>query len=383
MDEQTRIEAGVRAGARTKRQPSGGGGVVARREAVTVQTANRVDRLIEAAGGAARAHVVTVSAPGDAVSAHADTDHGTILYTAQVRVVFWGSEWVSAAAPVTMFEVMADVESILGGPYLAGLQQYGVSGAHLDRVILLTNEEPPNPFSDDDAADRVGRLMDDGVVPEPEDDNPPAVYAVFLPNKVNGSVMALPPGEVGFHNTVTQFDNWWFHDGFVAWVGNDGTRQSISQNFSHELVEALTDPDGGGWQVEPRSRFHWNEICDVCNGTVDLNGVSVSAYWSNQDNACIITNSTFTTYSVEWIFRPRRIEWMGGRDEDGNAWQLPRQAIMDRIRAGDKFKVHGATTNRDSFVGIYYLDATHPYLATNMDGAPDDNLLSLPQRPPS
>jgi len=86
---------------------------------------------------------------------------------------------------------------------------------------------------------------------------------------------------------------------------------------------------------------------------------------------------------VEWIFRPRRIEWMGGTDQDGNPWQLPRQAIFDRIRAGDRFKVHGGTTGRDSFVGIYYLDPTHPYLATNMDGALDDNLLSLPQRPPS
>ena len=145
----------------------------------------------------------------------------------------------------------------------------------------------------------------------------------------------------------------------------------------------MTDPDGGGWQIEPRSRFNWNEICDVCNGVVDLNGVAVSTYWSNQDNVCIITDSKFTTYNVEWIFRPRRIEWMGGTDPDGNPWQLPRQAIFDRLRAGDRFKVHGGTTGRDSFVGIYYLDPTHPYLATNTDGALDDNLLSLPQRPPS
>jgi len=32
--------------------------------------------------------------------------------------------------------------------------------------------------------------------------------------------------------------------------------------------------------------------------------------------------------------------------------------------------------------GIFYLDATHPYLATVPDGSPDDNLLALPQRAP-
>ncbi len=379
MSDEKRIEAGVRTQARGKRHPSKGGGVVPQRQAIPV---SRVERLTPDAGGAARAHVVRAPAPGDAVNAHGDTDHGTILYTAQVRVVFWGQEWVSGSAPVSMFEVMADVQSILGGPYLAGLEQYGVSGAYLDRIILLTNEDPPNPFDKDDAADRVGRLMDDGVVPEPDEDNPPALYAVFLPNRVNGMLVDLQ-GLQGFHNTETQLDNWWFHDGFVAWTGNNGTRRFISSTFSHELVETLTDPDGGGWQIEPRSRFNWNEICDVCNGVVDLNGVTVSTYWSNQDNVCIVTDSKFTTYNVEWIFRPRRIEWMGGTDQDGNPWQLPRQAIFDRLRAGDRFKVHGGTTGRDSFVGIYYLDPTHPYLATNTDGALDDNLLSLPQRPPS
>jgi hypothetical protein len=111
-----------------------------------------------------------------------------------------------------------------------------------------------------------------GVVPEPDDDNPPALYAVFQPNRVNGNRVDLQ-GLQGFHNTETQLDNRWFHDGFVAWTGNNGTRQFISSTFSHELVEALTDPDGGGWQIEPRSRFNWNEICDVCNGVADLNGV--------------------------------------------------------------------------------------------------------------
>jgi hypothetical protein len=53
------------------------------------------------------------------------------------------------------------------------------------------------------------------------------------------------------------------------------------------------------------------------------------------------------------------------------------------IRGGDIFKVHGAISGQESLVGIYYLNATHPYLATATDGVPDDNLLSLSQHPPA
>ena len=106
-------------------------------------------------------------------------------------------------------------------------------------------------------------------------------------------------------------------------------------------------------------------------------------YWSNLDNACIIPDRTQTTFNVEWIWRPRRIEWLGGTDQDGKPWQFTREKVMHLIRGGDLFKVHGAVSGKDSFVGIYYLDATHSYLATNTDGAPDDNLLALPQRPPA
>lgn len=74
---------------------------------------------------------------------------------------------------------------------------------------------------------------------------------------------------------------------------------------------------------------------------------------------------------------------MGGVDQDGNAWQFPRQMVMDRIRSGDQFKVDGQISGKESSVGIYYLDPTHPYLATNTDGVPDDNLLALPQRLPT
>jgi hypothetical protein len=56
----------------------------------------------------------------------------------------------------------------------------------------LSQEDPPNPVGDGDILDLVGRLIDDEVVPEPDQDQVPAVYAVFLPTRAHGSSLAHP-----------------------------------------------------------------------------------------------------------------------------------------------------------------------------------------------
>jgi len=329
----------------------------------------------------ARPHVIKFHGPGDAVNVHASAANGTILYAAQLRLVFWGREWAGTSAPVAMARVTADVHKILNGPYLLSLLQYGVSGATLDRVIDLSTEDPPNPVDDIDIQDLVGRLIDNGTVPEPDQDLVPAIYAVFLPTRVQGHELAHPAarGSHGFMSSI-DWDDFNYAYVPVMWVGNEGTPSGITSVFSHELVETLTDPEGDGWQIDPRDRDPPQEIADVCKSQQGFNGVLVQSYWSNEDMACIVPIRAYTIYAVQWIWRPDRIEWLGGVDEDQTPWQLPRQAVMDRIREGDAFRVYSGNA---ADVSIFYLDATHPYLATVPDGTPDDNLLALPQRPPS
>lgn len=382
------VIVGTSGGQNTGRAPRKGFGVVRARPEAQMGAVSK--SLAAAAGGAATVHQVSFSGAGDGHNLTVSTDHGTILYTAKLRLIFWGKEWASASAPVQLVDVVADVQSIVTGPYLLGLEQYGVSHAWVDRVIDMSHEDPPNnPFDKGgitrgDHEDLVARLIDNGIVPEPEDEGG-TLYVVFLPSTVGGVPFGLPTNVLGEHTTFLDidWDDFTDADVYVAWVGNDGTRSGISSTFSHELVEALTDPDGEGWQVDPSDDFNWNEICDVCSSTYPLNGVVVSSYWSQSANACVVPDQSFTRYQVTWIWRPNRIEWLGGVDQDGNPWQLPRQAVMDRIRGGDQFVVHGATSGVDALVGIYYLDATHPYLATFGDGRPDDNLLALPQHPPT
>lgn len=100
------------------------------------------------------------------------------------------------------------------------------------------------------------------------------------------------PSTVGEHTYDTDYDFPADYDkAWFAWVTNDGSLtnyNSIPRIFSHELVEACTDPEGDGIQVNPPSSSNWHEIGDVCSSAASLNGVMVQSYWSQRDQACII-----------------------------------------------------------------------------------------------
>jgi hypothetical protein len=328
---------------------------------------------------------------GDSTNSVIDNGGGPVLTDVPLRLVFWGREWGQTTPPVPSANIVSDVETILAGPYLDATRQYGITNAYVDRVLTHATDDPPNPFQNQDAGNFIAGLIENGTFPEPDDDYRAALYVVFLPQQVGPpgmqQTLRLPPNLGGLHSFSTysdadllDFDNDRF---YWAWVFNNGVRANISSLFSHELVEALTDPSGDAIQIKPRSDTNWNEIGDVCSSTWVLNGVTVQSYWSKIDNACVVPDHIGNDYEVKWIYRPNRIEWLGGTMGDGTQWQLPRQQVMNRLRAGDQYFVQGPQSGSRALVGIYYLDATHPYLATAPDGTADDNLLSLPQHPPS
>ena len=170
---------------------------------------------------------------------------GAVLSSVQLRLVFWGTEWASGAAPVSMSQVTADVKAMVLSPYLDAAKQYGVVSAIVDRVVDLSGEDPPNPVTAGNVGNRVLKLIDDEVVPEPDDDFETAYYIVFLPSRVGGAPLSTPPGALGAHSFATwsdfdfplDIDN---DSVFFAWISNQ-TRAGISTTVSHELVEAMTD----------------------------------------------------------------------------------------------------------------------------------------------
>src|SRR6185437_4050391 len=82
----------------------------------------------------------------------------------------------------------------------------------------------------------------------------------------------------------------------------------LSVLLSHELVEAATDPiPGSGWIDTSLSDANGGEAADICAKAVVTsgfstpvintyldNGLGVTQYWSNADNACAPLTHTLT-----------------------------------------------------------------------------------------
>ncbi len=235
--------------------------------------------------------IVSTQQTSQSVSAEADiTDgKGLILTNVQIQLIFWGTDWGAQASP-SMDEVTQAVQNILSGPYMSGLAEYrGIGNGTLLEPALASFSDPPQTFSDDDVSDLVIKLIATGIVPEPNDESQ-IWYCVIMPVGVSFNNPSTN-GEHSFAFGVTysfpfdvDIDKVLF-----AWVMNDGTPEGITTIFSHELVESCTNPDGHGFQILPLNPNSWNEIGDACQGkTGEVNGVTVQAYWSKTNGACVI-----------------------------------------------------------------------------------------------
>lgn len=113
------------------------------------------------------------------------------------------------------------------------------------------------------------------------------MYCVILPVDISSSQDPDPAGKRGFFRM----------DGVsvrFAWVMNDGTLNSLDsvpKVFSHELVEACSDPEPvvglDAFVIPENGRLE--EIGDVCNNMIGiLNGVTMQKYYSQKDHGCIL-----------------------------------------------------------------------------------------------
>lgn len=215
--------------------------------------------------------------------------NGLVIKGIEVHLIFWGTEWAGQASPSTD-EVIKAVQNILSGSYLSGLAQYrGIGNGTFLGTTFITSFNPPNPFSSDDVAQFVLKLISTSQVPKPEDDQQ-IWYCVIMPAGVACNQADL----LGEHSYIMNVSIGFPIDIEIskvlyAWVTYNSTLDEITTVFSHELVETCTDPDGNGFQIPPPDPNAWHEIGDVCEGISDeVNGVYVQAYWSQADGVCVI-----------------------------------------------------------------------------------------------
>jgi hypothetical protein len=212
---------------------------------------------------------------------------GPVVTTAQLVPLFWGDFWRTATDPA-VGDVYQAIAQILASPYLSEVMQYGFESLTLDVPRIVIPPEPvPQSFSGDDAKDLVWDLIDGGLFPEP-DDGGRNVYMVFAPK---GSSYD-DSGATGAHGDAEDYD--FPFDVDHAWVGwcdysTTGGIDGITETFTHELVEILTDPQpSDGWTLSAAGA-DGSEIADACfNQTGMISGIRVSAYYSDRLKACVV-----------------------------------------------------------------------------------------------
>jgi hypothetical protein len=222
------------------------------------------------------------------------TFHGGAIGTADpVHLLFWGSTWSTLPDPSNPGQLLfntftAAVQSILAGPWISALRQYGIKRCSFGSARIVNSNPPflPTQFAESDVQGVVQSLIDDNTFPEPDEAGGRNLYVVVMPpNTQSQPVSGLTAR--GAHSSfnsgsIIDVDTAWY-----AWVGSQKL-SGMTSTFCHELAEMCTNPEGDGWYIDGAGPacFEIGDICNNLNST--LNGVTVESYWSVYDGACIV-----------------------------------------------------------------------------------------------
>ena len=241
-------------------------------------------------------------APDYTVTSTTDSG-GKVLTDVEVILIFWGSFWTTNPPPTPSSDTYkAAIEGILTGPFMSGLRQYrGVGEGSLIYSEVYTGSDPADLYTDTDVVNLIKDRLTNSAMPAPASGHN-RFYAVIAPKGIRNSNTQFAGQHQSFtYNGAT---------GYYAWVDNTGSltgHDCTTKVFSHELVEACTNPDvdtsNNGILVNGTgsggNTITNDEIGDTCNDqffTLDMNGVqcSVQAYWSKADNICLLPTGSAT-----------------------------------------------------------------------------------------
>jgi virginiamycin B lyase len=212
---------------------------------------------------------------------------GPVLTNARVLLIYWGAAWKDANGnPIQMATNIQDgIDSILNNsPYMSRLAQYRGIGNATHPATFYINTTPPNPFTVRNVEQMLAVNLLNGMLPPPTD--PQYLYYVVTPPNVNNG-----QGYGGFHYYGKYFGAK-VHYGFgtiPSYLTTDPARLDFATViFTHELVEAASDPEVNGFSVFPGGGA--NELCDKNAQlyTYRLNGYLTQSYWSQFDHAFVV-----------------------------------------------------------------------------------------------
>lgn len=333
--------------------------------------------------------------PGGAATFHSSCDAGAAttisfgpgVYLGQTSVlcVFWGSAWNSPglnpgvgdiyAKMVALSDRTSDTFGSFG--YFDALSDYSAGNQvtwGIDLVApagVIATSPPNNPFSLADVGNLALGIFNTAQPP------PWNVYwdlvLIFMPPGYT------PSGPQGEHSYINDSSGNPVNFAYVSYGGGANALANITFLASHELVEAMTDPHGDGWQINPRNASSWNEIGDACCSAAVYNGVTVTSYFSSSANACVVPSPPPPPlppgdYLIDRVRKVdgRYIQAVSGPGNGQGRWVLPEFDVVAMIEQG-LASFHTEVDGVRAEVGV-----TRWYLETVADDFLPNNLDNLP-----
>jgi hypothetical protein len=245
------------------------------------------------------------------------TSGDVMIYT-----IYWGSYWGTNAGNAYANQIQTSINASLAfSPYLDGLSQYGIGSRGFAPVAMPTGytaevwnpSDPSNGFSLSDLRNVVRYGIHGLGLPESDDFSGDCIYVVFTPPGT--STM----GRSGFHTTDSESDSPSGTDSMVeAWVNTTGGIDATTVALSRDVVGAITDPNGDGWQVDPRSPTAVNELTDneAANYTYRLGGYQVQSYWSQANSHYMVADGNSQNILVDNGTRTLSGDQLGANHND-------------------------------------------------------------------
>jgi hypothetical protein len=242
-----------------------------------------------------------------------------------VNLIFSGSYWNTWQGQQDVISLCNATGTLLAGPYLSGLMQYGSDGtASLGSMWWDAATVPSQPSTGQLQSFLQYSLTLHGAAPGLNDWQHAPIYVV-----------------ISDPDSAAQYDGGWNSDGtyvqtvgwisakeniHMMWIGTSTDKwagvssdthiwlDAFTETLSHELAETISDPDSAGITVSPpaalpASLINGKQIGDnepeqagAIHYSYRLNGNWVQPYWSADDNAFIVPDGNVQKFYLSPIW---------------------------------------------------------------------------------
>ena len=221
---------------------------------------------------------------------------GPVIGAVEVVPIYWGAAWASGPNAALATQLDGFFDFILTSAYIDLLHEYSTPTTeikHGQRLASarIANSEPGTvsggvrQVTDGQIQTALQGWISNHTVPATTANT---LYFVFLPP----SVVSI----LGTDRSCQSFCGYHNHIGNVYYavipfadcagcVFQGQFLDTLTEVSSHELAEAITDPELNAWWETGAG----DEIGDICNRqTTRLGGYLVQTEWSNAQNACVV-----------------------------------------------------------------------------------------------